>query len=327
MMHRIALLLLFVSSFARAEEPALLVLHKGASSLGFYTADGRRLGEVPVGKHPHEMVISADGRFAYITDNGTMRIEQAGTGGNTVSIVDLVARKKVGEISLGRFRRPHGIALNPKSGLLAVTTELPDQLLLIDPASRAIVKTFDPKGKTAHMVAWDSEGRWAYVSNSNSANVTALEAESGRLRLIPTRERPEGSVLSPDGQRLYVVNREAERISVIDTTKQELVREIRTGNGPVRVAVTPDGRQLVYALMHESKVEFADATSGRILGQVALGGQPVSLNLSSDGKLAFASAQDIDTVYVISVPERKIVRQFRTAPGARPDPVLEFPAR
>lgn len=326
-MRRFALLVLFLIPCARAEEPALLVLHKGASSLGFYTGEGRHLKDVPVGKHPHEMVISPDGRLAYITDNGTMRIEQAGTGGNTVSIVDLVARRKIGEISLGRFRRPHGIALNPKSGLLAVTTELPDQLLLIDIEKRAIAKTFDPKGKTAHMVAWDSEGRWAYISNSNSANVSAIEVGTGRLKRIPTRERPEGSALSPDGRRLYVVNREAERISVIDTVRQELLREIRTGKGPVRIAVTPDGRQLVYALMHESKVEFADAASGRILGQVTMEGEPVSLNLSTDGELAFASAQDIDTVYLISVRERKIVHKFRTAPGARPDPVLKFPTR
>ena len=67
----------------------LLVSQKAASSIGFYTWEGKHLGSVPVGKHPHEMRISADGRYAYTTDNGTMKIEQAGEGGNTVSVVDL----------------------------------------------------------------------------------------------------------------------------------------------------------------------------------------------------------------------------------------------
>lgn len=323
-MRRFGLLLLLLSSAVWAQEPVLIVLHKGANSLGFYTLEGRHLGEVPVGKHPHEMALSADGRYAYVSDNGTMRIEQAGIGGNTVSIVDLASRKRAGAISLGRFRRPHGIALNRKSGLLAVTTELPDQLLLIDPEKRAIVKTFDPKGKTAHMVAWGPEGRWAYVSNSSSANVAAIEAASGRVKLIPTAERPEGSVMSPEGTRLYVANREGQSITVIDTARQEKTGEIRTGKGPVRVAITPDGRRLVYALLHESKVEFADAATGEILGEVALGGHPVSLTLSPDGKLAFASVQDRDTVYVISVEERRIAREFKTAAGAGPDPVLQI---
>lgn len=307
---------------ACAAEPRLAVLHKGAGSLGFYTLAGGHLAEVAVGSHPHEMVLSADGRYAYVTDNGTMRIEEAGTGGNTVSVVDLVGRKRVALISLGEFRRPHGIDIDPNTGRLAVTTELPDRLLVIDSATRRIVRAFQPKGKTAHMVKWGPGGRWAFVSNSNSACVAAVDTHTGAVKLIPTGERPEGSALSPDGSRLYVVNREAARITIIDTGRKEQAGEIRTGNGPVRIAVTPDGKQLVYALMHDRQVEFADPASGKILGRVPLDGRPVSLTLSPDGKLAFASAQDDDTVYVVSVPERKVVRRFKTAAGAAPDPVL-----
>src|SRR4029453_11082895 len=84
-----------------AQSSTYLILQKAESSMGFYTPAGQHLASVPVGKHPHEFVISTDGRYAYTTDNGTMLLEQAGQGGNTVSIVDLVNRKRVGEISLG----------------------------------------------------------------------------------------------------------------------------------------------------------------------------------------------------------------------------------
>ncbi len=309
---------------APAVGPVMIVLHKGASSMGFYTPEGKVLATVPVGTHPHEMVLSADGHLAYVSDNGTMRIEEAGTGGNTVSIVDLVARKKIGEISLGKFHRPHGLDLDHKTGVLAVSTELPDQLVLVDVKTRRIVKTYDTNGKTSHMVAWGPGARWAYVCNSSSANVAAIERATGKVKLIPAGERPEGSVLSRDGRFLYVVNRESHGITIIDTAKNEAAGEIRTGKGPVRIAVTPDGRTLVYALMHDRKVEFADAVTRRVTGQVPLGGQPVSLGLSSDGKLAFASAQDDDTIYVVSVAEKKVIRQIRTAKGAAPDPALQI---
>lgn len=322
-MLRFLLLFLMAAWSLWSADPVLLVLHKGAGSLGFYSAAGEHLADAPVGRHPHEMTLSADGRFLYTTDNGTMRIEEAGTGGNTISIVDLTLRKKTGEISLGKFRRPHGIDLDPKSGLLAVSTELPDQLILIDPARRKIVKTYDTGGKTAHMVAFGPQGRYAYVSNSNSGNVSVIELASGTVKLIPSGERPEGSFLSPDGSRLYVVNREGRSITIIDTAKREAAGHIRTGNGPVRIAVTPDGKQLVYALIHENKVEFADPAARRVIGQVALGGSPVSLTLSPDGQRAYASAQEDDTIYVVSVPERKILRRIKTAAGAGPDPVLE----
>ena len=118
------------------------------------------LATVPTQPHPHEMVFSPDGRFAYTTDNGTMRIEQAGTGGNTVSIIDLKLRKKVGEISLGEFRRPHGIDRIQATGQILVSTELPDQLLLIDPEKRQVVKRWATGGKTAHMVVATRDGKF-----------------------------------------------------------------------------------------------------------------------------------------------------------------------
>lgn len=228
--------------------PTLLVLEKGASSLDFYDDAGNRLGGVPVGRHPHEMVLSPDKRTVYTTDNGTMRIEQPGTGGNEVSIIDLPGRKRTGTISLGKFRRPHGIDIDPSTGHLAVTCELPDRLLILDPQSRTFIKTYDTKGKTSHMVTFGRGARWADVSNATSANVSAINLASGEVKLIATPKRPEGSVLSPDGTQLYVCNREGKAISIIDTDKQALAGTIATGNDPVRVGVTPDGKLLVYAL-------------------------------------------------------------------------------
>ena len=60
---------LFVTS-AVAQTPILLVLHKGGSSLGFYTMEGKLLSTVPLGSHPHEMVRSSSGRTLYVTENG-----------------------------------------------------------------------------------------------------------------------------------------------------------------------------------------------------------------------------------------------------------------
>jgi DNA-binding beta-propeller fold protein YncE len=69
-------------------------------------------------------------------------------------------------------------------------------------------------------------------------------------------------------------------------------------------------------------VEIVDTAARKVVGRVALKGSPVSMHVSPDGKFAFASAEADDTVYVVSVPERKIVREFRTAKGAAPDPVM-----
>ncbi|MBX5495688.1 MAG: beta-propeller fold lactonase family protein [Bryobacteraceae bacterium] len=325
-MMRFAVILLALSGSLAAQDSILLVLQKGASSLAFYKPNGELQATVPVGRHPHEIVVSRDRRYAYTSDNGTMRIEQPGTGGNTASVIDLKARKRVGEINLGNYRRPHGLALDPEKGILAITTELPDQLLLADVNKRAVIKTFDTKGKTSHMVTLQPGGRMAYVSNSSSGNIAAIDLTNGSVKLIPTGQRPEGSVVSPDGRFLYVANRESHTVSIIDTAKNEVTGTIRTSKGPVRIALTPGGK-LVYAAMHDKRVEMADPATRRVLGHAQLDGPPVSLNLSPDGKLAYASVEEMDTVYAVSLPDMTIVRKFQTAKGAGPDPVISIPAQ
>lgn len=324
-MFRIATLLVICASALTAGQQVLLVLLKGANALAYYTPEGQLLTKVPVGQHPHEMLLSRDGKFAYITDNGTMRIENPGQGGNTISVIDLAARKRIDTISLGKFRRPHGISLDPVRNYLAVTTEGPDQLILIDTDGNKVIRRFDPKGKVSHMVSFGpgkSGAEYAFVSNSGAAFLSVIQLTTGVVKTIPTGDRPEGSILSPDGKELYVCNRESATISVIDTARQAAIGEIRTGRGPVRIGVTPDGRTLAYALMHHKRIGFADIETRRQAGFVEVDGEPISLHISADGKIATAAAEEADTVYVVSVPDQKLIRQFKTDKGAGPDPVM-----
>lgn len=324
-MYRFLLpLLLTALTAAAADSPVLLVLLKGANALGYYSRDGKLLASVPVGEHPHEMAFSPDGRYLYTTDNGTMRMEHPGAGNNQVSIIDVAARRRIGVIDLGKFHRPHGIDVDPATGRIIVSTEAPDQLLLLDPVKRSVIRTFDNKGRQPHMVTFGPGGKWAYASNTGANQVAAVHVTSGEVKLIPTEARPQGSVLSKDGRELYVTNSDASSISVIDTSRNALVTVIPTMKGPNRVALTPDGNTLVYSMQAEKKIGFANPRNRRQLDYVLLPNEPVSCTLSRDGSLAFASAENQDTVYIVSVKDRRIVGEIRTAKGAAPDPVLEF---
>ena len=92
----------------------------------------------------------------------------------------------------------------------------------------------------------------------------------------------------------------------------------------MRVKAAPDGT-IVYALMHDQAIGFADPSSRQEVATVPIEGNPVSLDLSEDGRYAFASSQDIQTVHVVSVPERKLVLSFKTPDEMFPDPVIAIP--
>ena len=301
--------------------PYLAVIEKQAGAVGFFAEDGKLLGEVKVGSFPHEAVLAPDGRL-YVSDNGVLWMTEDKPGSNTISVLDVRSMKKVDEIDLGRFHRPHGIAVLPGTNRLLATTERPAGLILIDPSQRKVIRDYDVRGKSPHMVIPLPGGEWAFVSDTDSDCVAAIQLRTGSTRLIPTGARPQGAVLSPDAGRLYVVNTTGNQISIIDTRQQSVIGTIPTGKGPGRIAITPDGKTLIYNLQFEPAVGFADIASGKQTAMVALSGRPLSLTMTRDGTRAFAGIQDQDKVVFISVRDHKIERVMETPKGSGPDPAI-----
>ena len=309
-----------------ADRADLLVVEKKSDSVGFYASSGERVAGVPVGTTPHEMVLSRDGRYAYVSNNGVLWMDYEGPGGNTISIIDIPARRLAGTLPLGKFHRPHGIALDPRSGRAFVTAENPDRLVLVDLDARAVIQDFDSGGADPHMVTFGKEGRWGYVSNTASGTVGAVHAVTGELRRIEVGKGPQGSLLSRDGATLWVTCRDEGRIDVVDTATKAKVGSIATGPGVNRVVATPDETLLVYSLQSGAAVGIADVARREEIARIALGGEPLSISLSQDGRYAFAGVQDKDQVWIVSVPERRVVQVIDTPSGAGPDPVLEIGA-
>jgi len=309
-----------------ADEAALVVVEKKASEVGFYASDGTRLAGIPVGQTPHEMVLHPDGRYLYVSDNGVLWMDYQGPGGNTISVIDLEERRKIGVIPMGKYHRPHGMWFDPETHRMIVTSENPDSLVLVDPDSYSVVRAYDNGGKAPHMVAFGPEGQWAYASNSNSDTIGVVDI-SGKTptTTIEGCGRPQGGALSEDGSRYYVTCSNSGTIQVIDTAERKAVGEIETGEGVNRVAVTPDGETLVYSIGGDgTQLGFADIATLEETGRVDLGGSPLSCSLSKDGKYAFAGVQDNDEIYVVSVEHREVVQVIETPEGHGPDPVMEL---
>jgi len=298
--------------------PILLVSQKAAKSVAWYTLDGELLHEVSVSDHPHEIV--RRGNRLYVTDNGVMQIENAGQGGNKVSVIDLDSRERVAEVDLGDFYRPHGIDVCA-DGTLLITTENPDQLLVADIESRTVTAQFETGGETPHIVKCSRDSAYAYVSNARSRTVAKIQISDGARTLVETGDRPEGQVLSRDGSKLYVAHRDADKIVVVDTGEWEVVAKIPTGGSPVRAGLNGDETLIAYGLFGDEALGVADIADGKELGQVKMAGAAVSLEMHGDDT-ALSCAQNEGVCYVVSVSERKVLHEVRVREGAGPDPAL-----
>lgn len=308
---------------ASGQTAAFVVGEKLSGSIGFYDANFHRIGDVKVGTHPHEIVLTPEGKTLYVADNGVMWMTETGPGENTVSIVDIASMKRTATINLGEFRRPHGITYDASSNRVYVTTEKPSRLLVLDPRSLKVIRTYDVKGQAPHIVKLGPEREWAYVSNTDTGTLSAIELNSGAVISMPSGERPQGQAMSPDGRTIFVANSGGNSISIFDLEQKKNVGSITTkGKAPVRLVVSRDGRTLIYALQEGRTVGFADIASRKEILEIPLGGRPVSMSLSLDGKLAYCSVQEEDKVFVISVADRKVVRVVQTPKGTGPDPVV-----
>jgi YVTN family beta-propeller protein len=151
-----------------------------------------------------------------------------------------------------------------------------------------------------------------------------LRPGASQATVIPTGASPQGGALAPVGRRLYVTNRDASSITIIDTSNRRKIGAIDTGPAPNRVAVTPVGGLLVSSLDKGAAVGFADPGTGEVVGKVPLEGSIVSLSLSPGGTRAYAAAQELDRVYLASVSMCKFIGTIQTPPGASPDAVIEL---
>lgn len=318
---RSLLVLLVLCAGAAGAGEILVVGHKRGDSVGFYDAgSGKELASVAVGSKPHEMVVSANRRFLYVTNYGVDSYTDTTPGGNTITIIDLPSQGRAGEIVLGRFRRPHGIERG-NSGLLYVTVDQPPALLVIDPGEQGLLRHYAIGQSGPHMLAVTSDERKVYVANSGSGTVTALTfAPEPAARHIAVGGVPMGLALSADEKLLFASTRTANSVAVIDTRKDEVTRTIEIPGQPVRLRLTPDGRRLLVSLTEAGDVAVVDTASFRVVRRFHAGARVEGITTDRAGRFGYVSAQEDNHVIKFSLRNWKPVKEIKT--GARPDPLV-----
>jgi DNA-binding beta-propeller fold protein YncE len=99
---------------------------------------------------PHEVIVSPDGRTAYVSNFGPYGICPPGdtmckTPGNTITVLDLAERKVKATYDYGSNKGQHGSVISRDGKYLWVTSETPQSLLEIDAATAEIVNQWMTK--------------------------------------------------------------------------------------------------------------------------------------------------------------------------------------
>jgi YVTN family beta-propeller protein len=178
----------------------------------------RIVGKVPTGQaQSHMLAISHDGRFGYT----------ANVGPGTVSVLDLMARKKLAVIPVaGTVQR---IAITADDRYVFTSDQQQPRLAVIDTATRKVKQWVALPG-TGYGAAATPDGRWLLVAVPRKNAVAVVDLQSMTVaRTVPVGDAPQAVLVRPDGRVAYVSCAGSNAIAAIDVTRWKVERMIPAG--------------------------------------------------------------------------------------------------
>jgi YVTN family beta-propeller protein len=302
-----------------AQQSRLLVAEKGAQSLAIIDpASGSVLASVPEGGITgHEVIASPDGKLAFVPIYGNSGVGRPGTDGTNIAVIDIAARKVVGNIAFDHGIRPHCPMIGPKDGRLYVTTELDKTITVIDPKTLKVVGVIPTGQPESHMLILSHDGRRAYTANVGPGTVSVIDLQARKvLKVIPISANTQRISISPDDKWVFTADQTKPQMAVIDTAAGTVAKWIPMEGIGYGSAPTPDGRWLLVALPDQNKVAVIDLKTMQVARTVSVGTYPQEVLVRPDGKAAYVSCEHANQVAEIDTTTWNVTRTIPTGKDA-----------
>jgi YVTN family beta-propeller protein len=303
----------FVYNLFAAE---LVVLDKDEAALVIVDLSTRKVvGRVPTGEAPHEVAVSSDGKLAFVANYG------AQTPGQTISIIDLAARKELRRLDLGALRRPHGI-FYAGDGKVYFTAETNRLIGRYDPSASQIDWLMGTGQIGTHMVLVNKDQSRIITANIGSDSITIMERGTSPLAwnqtVIGVGKGPEGFDVSPDEREIWAAHSRDGGVSVIDVATKKVVQTLNLQTKRSnRLKFTPDGRLALVSDLDAGELVVIDAPARRELKRVKLGKNPEGILIAPDGAHAYVAVNGDNFISIVDL--KTLAETGRIEPGAGPD--------
>ncbi len=262
-------------------------------------------------------------------------------GDGQIVIVDPSAGTVLTRISVGK--RPRGIRTSPDGRRLYVAlsgspisppgvdpSTLPpadraaDGIGVIDLEKRTLLQTLE-SGQDPETFDLSPDGRMLYVSNEETAEMTALELASGKVAgVVPVGEEPEGVAVRPDGKVVYVTCEATNEVVAIDTASLRVIARMSTGARPRSIVFTPDGARAYVSAEVGQTVAVLDAQRHVMIEEIPVAAQagsppplPMGLALDPERRRLFVSNGRGQSVAVLDLAGNSHLSTIAGV-GARP---------
>ena len=302
-----------VAPAAQDRPGTLLVLNKDDATLAAVDPlTGRILGTVPTGEGPHEVAVSADGRWAFAANYGTQ------TPGSSISMIDLSTMKESRRIDVSPLRRPHGLSVH--DGKLYFTSETNRLVARYDPDANRIDWLMGTGQAGTHMIWVSRDGSRIITCNIGSNSMTIFDRGANPLAwnavVVPVGRGPEGFDVSPDERELWAAHSRDGAMSIIDLNQKKVVDTVdlhtKVSN---RLKFTPDGKTVLVSDADAGEVLVIDAATRAVTKKIPLGPGTEGILMPPSGGRAYVAVNEENYVAAIDLKTFAVVQKIRTGRG------------
>jgi DNA-binding beta-propeller fold protein YncE len=311
-----------------------VVANRAGSVSLFDLATTTEVARLPIGLSiPHEVAVSPDGRRALSSEYGSDTRR-----GRRLVVIDVAEARIAGYVDLGAGSRPHDMRFLPDGRRAVVTMQDSDRIALVDTDALAVLRTFPTGGREGHMVQVSPDGATAYVTSrgaEGTLSVINLNGDTAPL-VIPTGGGAEGIAVTAGSAAVWVANRQAESISIVDAARREVVDSLDAVPFASRMTASPRG---VVAVINgltgteaDGRLRLYEAGTRRLLHDLEVPGDHPNergrgVAFDGAGDQLFLSTEEADAIFVYDMGDPTAPPRLITTGHDQPDGLAWSPLR
>ena len=220
---------------------------------------------------PYGIEISPDGNSLYVANNYNSTLSVIDI--SSISGTDMSGVTEIRSIDLGQG--PLKVAVSP-DGNFIYTTNFADNSISLIPTADMLSGITIPVGNNPIDLVTSPDGNYIYISNFSSADVSIISAPmmsgtspiwSGvtEVQRITVSKGPYGIDVSPDGKYIYVANKEAKQISIVQmsvdsgVTNFTNIQSINLEERPYFLKVSTNGNYIYMTNSYDDSISIVKA--------------------------------------------------------------------
>ena len=271
------------------------------------------VGKIPVGRMPHQLSVSPDGKFVAV--NNRMA--------NTTSVIDPIAMKEIVRLPVGK--QPHGIIWSPDAKTLFVAHEKDTYISRFEAGTW---KSLPPLmvGVPQHVLAMRAakpNELWFTVTNSNeNDHLRVYDLDTKLITRVKVNDVHD-AYFTPDGSEMWssssgFLDKPSDRMMIYDPLTKTVKQEIHfKGRYPFHtLKVFQDGvyypsntNVMVLSDHLGPSLLWVDWRERAILGETKLGQQPFHSTYDLEGDRMLVTTNVDGMVNVIDMKTRQVVQK------------------